>query len=131
MSDFLHRLRFYLIGFSIGIVMVLFIFGPRSMQCSYFPNSRTLEEAKYYPMSYSDEVKSFMEKEGLDSVFIYDEIFKNSKVINFGSDEVRETPCRTYRAEYRRDKSYDFVFKICKKETELIEIKPGTTVSAE
>lgn len=126
--NFAKRLRFYLIGFSFGVVLVLFFFGPRSMQCSYFPNSRVIEEAKTYPISYSPEVSEFMEKEGLDSVFLHKQLFKKSKVTNLGSDEVKTSPCRTYRAIYRQDVYYDFVFEICikdrlDKETILKEIK--------
>lgn len=121
--DFWKRLRFYLIGVSIGVVLVVILFGPRSMQCSYFPNSRALEEAKIYPMSYSDEAKQTIKDEQLDSVFIYNELFKKSKITNFGTDEVRETPCRTYRAQYREERSFDFVYQICKKQTILTEVR--------
>ena len=121
--DFLKRLRFYLIGVSIGVVLVLVFFGPRSMQCSYFPNSRALEEAKIYPMSISESAQETIDNEKIDSVFLYDEIFKKSKITNFGTDEVRETPCRTYRAQYREVKKFDIVYQICKKKTILTELK--------
>ncbi|MFA7448869.1 MAG: hypothetical protein WCY77_10560 [Weeksellaceae bacterium] len=121
--NFAKRLRFYLIGFSLGVVLVVFFFGPRSMQCSYFPNSRALEEAKIYPMTYSDQATAMMEAEGIDSLFLYKRILSKSKVTNLGTDEVRTKPCRTYRASYREDKYYDIVFEICDKKTVLTEIK--------
>lgn len=121
--NFWKRLRFYLIGVSIGVVLVLLFFGPRSMQCSYFPNSRALEEAKIYPMSYSENAQQTIDSEKMDSVFIYNEIFKKSKITNFGTEEVRATPCRTYRAQYREEKKLDIVFQICKKQTLITEIK--------
>ncbi len=121
--NFWKRLRFYLIGVSIGVVLVLAFFGPRSMQCSYFPNSRALEEAKIYPMSYSESTQQTINSENIDSIFLYNEIFKKSKIINFGTDEVRETPCRTYRAQYREEKKFDLVFQICKKQTVITELK--------
>lgn len=120
---FAKRFRLYLIGFSLGIFAVMIFFGPKAFQCSYFPNSRALEEAKIYPMSYSESAQQTMEAEGIDSIFLYNQIFKKSKITNFGSEEVRATPCRIYRAQYREEKSYDVVFKICKKETVLEEIK--------
>ncbi|HUH35308.1 MAG TPA: hypothetical protein VL022_05700 [Moheibacter sp.] len=121
--NFARRLRFYLIGVSIGVVVVLLLFGPRALQCSYFPNSRALEEAKIYPMNYGEGVLDFMQTEGIDSVYLYNKIFKKSTITNFGTDEVRATPCRLYRAAFREEQSYDFVFEICKKETFLIELK--------
>lgn len=121
--NFARRLRFYLIGVSLGGVMVLLLFGPRALTCSYFPNARALEEAKIYPMSYADGVKEVMEAEGLDSIFLYNQLLKKSTITNFGTEEVRESPCRTYRAVYRQDVYYDFVFQICKKETTITELK--------
>lgn len=121
--DFWKRLRFYLIGVSIGVVLVLIFFGPRSMQCSYFPNSRALEEAKIYPMSFSETAQQTIDSEKIDSVFLYNEIFKKSKITNFGTDEVRATPCRTYRAQYRETKKFDLVYEICKKKTVIKELK--------
>lgn len=123
MMEFWRRLRFYLIGFSIGIVLVLIFFGPRSMQCSYFPNSRALEEAKIYPMTFSEAAQATMEQESIDSIFLFNELLKKSKITNLGTDEVRATPCRTYRAEYRETKKFDLVYQICKKQTIITELK--------
>lgn len=131
MMNFWKRLRFYLIGVSIGVVLVIILFGPRSMQCSYFPNSRALEEAKIYPMSYSENAKQTIKNEQLDSVFIYNELFKKSKITNFGTDEVRETPCRTYRAQYREERNFYFVYQICKKQTILTELRKLDKVEEE
>lgn len=121
--NFWKRLRFYLIGVSIGVVFVLFFFGPRAVSCSYFPNSRALEEAKIYPMSFSEQAQATIQSEGIDSIFLKNELFKRSKITNFGTDEVRATPCRTYRAQYREEKSYDMVYEICKKQTLIKELK--------
>ncbi|MDD3773249.1 MAG: hypothetical protein RBT46_07470 [Weeksellaceae bacterium] len=120
---FAKRLRFYLIGFSLGVVVVVFFFGPRSMQCSYFPNSRALEEAKLYPISYSESAKEAMETNQIDSIFLYKEIFKKSVITNFGTDEVRAKPCRIYRAEFREEAAYDIVFELCDKKTIISEFK--------
>lgn len=117
-----------MIGVIIGMVLVVFFFGPKVSQCSYLPNSRTLEEAKIYPLIFSENVSEFIQAENIDSAFVHNELFNKSTIINFGTDEVRETPCRTYRAEYRGKNAYDFVFQICdKKETRLTEIKTADT----
>jgi|SRR5690606_4204010 len=123
MTSFWKRLKFYLIGFGLGLCFIAIFFGPKAIQCSYFPNARALEEAKIYPMNYSEQAKQTIQSEGIDSVFIYNQLFKKSKITNFGTDEVREMPCRTYRAQYREEKSYDLVFKICKKQTLIEELK--------
>lgn len=119
---FWKRLRFYLIGVSLGACIVLIFFGPKAVSCSYFPNARALEEAKIYPMTFSEEAAVTIRTENIDSVFLYNEILKKSKITNFGTDEVRATPCRTYRAEYRESKSYDLVYRICKNKTIITEL---------
>lgn len=121
--SFWRRLRLYLIGATIGSIFVLFLFGPRATQCSYLPNSRALEEAKFYPITFSETVAEVIENERIDSVFIMKELLGESKIINFGTDEVRATPCRIYRAEYRKETSYDFVYQICKNKTIITELK--------
>jgi len=121
--NFWKRLRFYLIGFSLGICVVLIFFGPRAVSCSYFPNARALEEARFYPITFSEGAANVVETEKIDSVFLYNELLKRSKITNFGTEEVRATPCRTYRAEYREEKSFDLVYDICKNKTIIKELK--------
>lgn len=120
---FWKRLRFYLIGVSLGVCIVLIFFGPKAVTCSYFPNARALEEAKIYPMTFSEEAAATIHEEKIDSIFLYNEILKKSKITNFGTDEVRATPCRTYRAQYRQEKSYDLIYQICKNKTVIKELK--------
>ncbi len=120
---FWKRLRFYLIGASLGICIVLIFFGPKAISCSYFPNARALEEAKIYPMTFSENAAATIQTENIDSVFLYNEILKRSKIINFGTDEVRATPCRIYRAEYRETKSYNLVYEICRNKTVIKELE--------
>lgn len=121
--NFWKRLRFYLIGVSLGGCIVLIFFGPKAIQCSYFPNARALEEAKIYPMTFSESAALTVQTEGIDSAFLYGKILKDSKITNFGTDEVRAKPCRTYRAQYREEKSYDLVYEICEKKTVIKELK--------
>lgn len=120
---FWKRLRFYMIGASLGLCIVLVFFGPKAMQCSYFPNSRALEEAKIYPITFSESAAATIEADKIDSIFLFNEILKKSTITNFGTDEVRANPCRVYRAEYRETKSYDLVYEICKKKTVITELK--------
>lgn len=120
---FAKRLRYYLIGIGLGTFVVFIFFGPRSFQCSYFPNSRALEEAKFYPISYTNEAKNFLKENNLDTIFVKNELLNKSEITNFGTEEVKAKPCRIYRADYKNDdKNLDlgFVYKICKDST-LIE----------
>lgn len=121
--NFWKRLRFYMVGVSLGICVVLIFFGPKAVSCSYFPNARALEEAKIYPMTFSEDAAATIRSENIDSIFLFNQILKKSKITNFGTDEVRADPCRIYRAEYREEKSFDLVYEICKNKTVIKELK--------
>lgn len=41
--DFLHRLGYYLGGFSVGLVLLFFIFNGKRTQCHYGPQARVLD----------------------------------------------------------------------------------------
>jgi len=41
--EFLHRLGYYLGGFSIGLVLLFFIFNGKRTQCHYGPEARVLD----------------------------------------------------------------------------------------
>lgn len=132
--NFRKRLKTYLIGFTIGIVIVAALFGPRAFSCSYFPNARTFEEAKSKPLQFTPQAMSVIQSEDLDSAFVFNELLKNSKITNFGTDEVRintklpefKDSCRTYHAVYEgkeNQKSYRFAFKIYNEKTVFTEIE--------
>lgn len=110
---FQQRLRFYLIGTFIGCVFVFLLFGNREFSCSYFPNARVLDEIhnkpKVYSYSFLNELKSLK----LDTIFIQEKIFTESK-IDFDKSEPRKKPCGKYVAYYpKKDPEYEIRFEKC------------------
>ena len=94
-SGFLKRLGWYLVGFSIGLVFLVFIVkkksGETSLEICYFPNCRVLKDIRSKPISYSD---------GLENRFSNDSILWNSFFkegnIDFGASDTKSEPCKTY-----------------------------------
>ena len=124
--SFIKRLKYYLIGIGLGTFVVFIFFGQRAFQCSYFPNARTLEEAKFRTIKYSPEAQAFLDQNKLDTVWVKDQLFKKSTVTNYGSEEVKTKPCRTYRADYLNNETelnLDLVFQICNDSTYVETIK--------
>lgn len=121
---FPQRLSKFLLGVGIGLGFLAMIFGPRAFSCSYFPNARVLDEAKFKRLELSPQAIQFFDAEKLDSVFLKDQLFKKSK-IDFDNSQKDKTPCREYIANYQskdKTKNYDFTFEICKETSELVSI---------
>ena len=60
-SGFLKRLGWYLIGFSIGLVFLVFFIkkksGETGFEICYFPNCRVLKDLRSKPMTYADNLE--------------------------------------------------------------------------
>jgi len=97
-SRFLKRLGWYLIGFSIGLVFLVFFVkkksGETGLDICYFPNCRVLKDLRSKPISYA---------EGLEQHFSPDSLLWNSFFragnIDFGASDTEAKPCKVYHIE--------------------------------
>ena len=69
MKTFKERIKFYLIGFGIGIIGVAFIFGQRS--CDWLPGNQVKNTIAEKRIIYSDSIKSKMDCAKITSTEIY------------------------------------------------------------
>lgn len=69
MKTFKERIKFYLIGFGIGIIGVAFIFGQRS--CDWLPGNQVKNTIAGKKIIYSDSIKSIMDCAKITSTDIY------------------------------------------------------------
>ncbi|NHF60189.1 DUF4258 domain-containing protein [Flavobacteriaceae bacterium TP-CH-4] len=99
--DFLKRLGFYLIGFSVGIVFLVLFLKKKSEETGasfcYFPNCRTLKDIRSKPIAYSDEMQALLANQTLDTVDI--KAFLNNGDVDFGRSDTKSAPCKTYFIE--------------------------------
>jgi len=69
MKTFKERIKFYLIGFGIGIIAVAFIFGQRS--CDWLPGNQIKNTIAEKKIIYSDSIKSIMNCANITNTDIY------------------------------------------------------------
>ncbi len=99
---FLKRLGYYLVGLSIGIVILTFLLKKKTSETGtsfcYFPNCRVLKELRSKPISYSDSIADLLEEGIIDSTDIGSFLQQGSVV--FSKSDTRSSPCTTYVIEH-------------------------------
>jgi len=74
--------------------MVYFIFGKRDIRCTYFPNSRVLNDLRQKELVFSPTAlcqKACLELDSLDIKQLF-----AAGTIDFGASEARKKPCGEY-----------------------------------
>ncbi|MCO6565328.1 MAG: hypothetical protein J6581_07790 [Apibacter sp.] len=96
---FSKRLRLYLIGFFIGLLFILFIFGNKVFTWSYLPNDRVLAEIKTKPLKFSDQSIHSLKFRKLSPNFIKNTVLSKGN-INFKKSNAQAIPCPYYVLNY-------------------------------
>ncbi|HLS31016.1 MAG TPA: hypothetical protein VK021_09175 [Flavobacteriaceae bacterium] len=89
------RFAYYLGGFSIGIIMVFFIWGGKETSCAYFPNARVLKEIRSKTTEFSPAALTFFNENNIDTIAV-NKIFHQGKVHFAESRKGRDVECRVY-----------------------------------
>lgn len=90
----IKRIGYYLIGLSLGSVIVFFIWKGKDVSFDYGPDARTLKSIRVKKLVYSTEAQETLVKYNLDSTAIQ-AILLNGDV-NFGKSNQRKKPCGEY-----------------------------------
>lgn len=88
------RVFYYLIGFSLGGIIVYFIWTGKEVTFDYGMDARTLKTIRIREKVYSDEAKAVLTNNNLDSLTV-NAILKRGDV-NFGKSKPRIKPCPEY-----------------------------------
>ncbi len=91
---FWKKLSYYLGGVGIGLILVMFIFGDRNIQCSYFPNDRVLYNLKKKELIVPATTENQMRKLNLYTADI-NQMLLNGKV-HFEESDTKKDSCKTY-----------------------------------
>lgn len=86
---FLHRLGYYLGGFSVGLILLFFLFNGKRTQCNYGPQARVLND-----LSKKEWILNAEQSNSIDSLTI-DRFIKHS-TIDFGASSTRLDSCKIY-----------------------------------
>lgn len=93
--NLLKRFAYYFGGFSIGIIVLFFIWGGKESSCSYFPNSRVLKEIRSKEQKISAEAQAFFAQQAIDTI-VLSKILHQGKVHFDESHKGRNVECRVY-----------------------------------
>ncbi|MBT8187700.1 MAG: DUF4258 domain-containing protein [Croceitalea sp.] len=92
---FLKRLGWYLVGFSVGIVFLVFFLKKKAdgtgTEFCYFPNCRVLKDLRAKPIRYENGLEAQFETDSI----LWRSFFKEGD-IDFGQSDTKSTPCKTY-----------------------------------
>ncbi len=91
---FWKKALYYLIGVGMGSLIVIFLFGDRDIQCSYFPNDRVLNDLRKKKREIPEEVQIKMQLAGLDTADI-SQLLLSGKV-DFEKSKTKEDSCNIY-----------------------------------
>jgi hypothetical protein len=88
------RFFYFLIGSGMGILMVIFLFGDRDIQCNYLPNDRVLYDLRRQQLKLASAAKTFLQEQALpDSVWTW---ALERGDVDFAASQPRKKPCKIY-----------------------------------
>ena len=91
---FIHRIGFYLGGFLIGIIFLMFFFSGKKTSCDYGPNSRVLKNINSKKIKFSQDVIDLMSVLKLDTITL-NKILKEGSVV-FSESQTQLEGCKIY-----------------------------------
>ena len=91
------RIAYYLGGFGVGIIILMFFLNGKRASCDYTPNARTLKNIRNKERVFSQSVLSALSKNNLDTSAI-SSILLNGDVL-FSESETKLDSCKRYVIE--------------------------------
>lgn len=101
--NLLQRIGYYLGGFSIGLIILMFFLNGKKVSCDYGLDARVLKNIKTKKIQYSQAINEALVNRDIDSGTIRFLLKKGD--INFTQSNPREKPCGIYliEGEYQED----------------------------
>ena len=117
----IHRIGYYLGGFSIGLVVLAFFLSGKKTSCDYGPDARTIKNILIKKRTYSDAAIASMANYSLDTLMVT-KLIKTGDV-NFSESETHVEGCKTYLIENSYDdKDFEFRIKNCDSTATILSI---------
>lgn len=94
---FLYRLGFFLGGFSVGLIMLFYVWNHKNVEFNYFPNARVLNDLRKKRIEFEGEALKALQTQVIDTA----EIIKLLKAgdIDFSESETHKNTCNRYLIE--------------------------------
>jgi hypothetical protein len=94
---FVQRLGYYLGGFAIGIILLMFFLNGKKASCDYGPNARTVKNISSKTISYSKKAQLFMNNNGLDTTVVKNLIKYGD--VDFTNSNTELDSCKIYQID--------------------------------
>ncbi len=108
----IHRIGYYLGGFSIGLIFLAFFLSGKRASCSYGPDARALKNISTKQLNYSPNVLEAMNSKSIDSLAI-SKILKSGDV-DFSKVNRNLDSCNIYIIEHEiKDKNIALTVENC------------------
>jgi len=109
---FIHRVGYYLGGFSIGLILLAFFLQGKKTSCDYGPNARTTKNIANKSKLYSSEAQSMMKQYQMDTVSVSNLI--RFGTVDFSKSDTKSKDCKTYLIENSfKESEFELLVKNC------------------
>lgn len=109
---FIHRLAYYLGGFSIGLVILFFFLSGKRASCDYTPDARVLKNIRQKERVFSPEVQESMRLHKIDTSYISAILYSGD--VDFNRSNTDRDSCNTYWITGKTaDRELELLFENC------------------
>lgn len=109
-----HRIGYYLGGFAIGIVILMFFLSGKRTSCDYGPDARVLKNIRLKKRTFNEAALITMKSQGIDTSHISTAL-KVGDVL-FSESDTNKDSCNIYAIKYKTDeKTIKFKAENCSK----------------
>lgn len=118
---FINRLGYYLGGFAIGLILLMFFLNGKDASCDYGPNARTTKNINSKPINFTNEAFKFINDEQIDTVTVRNLIKFGS--VNFSESKTKLDSCKVYLIEnIYKEREMELKIKNCDSLATLLDI---------
>jgi len=118
----IHRIGYYLGGFSIGLIVLTFFLSGKKTSCDYSPNARTIKNISIKKKMYTNEAMASMNTYNLDTLAVTN-LIKTGDV-NFSKSNTKAIGCKTYLIEnIYEDKNFELRIKNCDSTATILSLE--------
>jgi hypothetical protein len=94
---FIHRLGYYLGGFSIGLIFLAFFLSGKRASCDYGPDARVLKNIGLKQLQFDERVEDMLNSKTIDSTTI--SLILKQGDVNFSESNTKLETCKLYVIE--------------------------------
>ena len=116
-----QRLGYYLGGFSIGLIFLVFFFSGKRTSCAYGPEARVLKNINTKPLVYSEEIERKLNEYQIDSLLLKTSLTIGD--VKFNLSDTKRDSCKLYVIENDiSDSVFQFKIENCDSLANLIAV---------